>query len=407
VASESHIILSSSETVYLNKMINYISEGRYVFLVGATGMGKTTIIEKAIDILENHLGYQCHYFDFETYEKERASAFYQAIINKVSGKNIKIEWGTNPSIAFISNLEEHASKPTILAFDNLNTINRDFYDHFSQDCRAIYNETREASNSGLSNILIIFGGFLQKTYQDEISPLWNITEQIEILPIPEDERQDVIIAHFEKYKILNPSYELVERIDQATSGYHYLIVQLVDFIYRKNLQENTPNNVINEFLKYIWSLYQPSEKVIAKQDKSLKKHFEVIIEYMETIPDILKAALDLSENKICTGAKLPKIDDITICGAIRKHDNGNYAFSNEIYKKLFIRLIEDYREADFCIFHADHEDFYKRAKDIYTNLHQSGFMRSLCNERVCSRAIPSNWFFRRSALFSTLFFDSK
>ncbi|MDM8555749.1 HAMP domain-containing sensor histidine kinase [Desulfococcaceae bacterium HSG7] len=356
-------------------MLNYISEGKYVFLVGATGMGKTTIIRKAIDALKNHLGYQCHYFDFEAYEKERASAFYQAIIDKVSEKKITIEWGTNPSIKLISNLEQHVSKPTILAFDNLNAMNREFYDHFSQDCRSIYNEKRLASKSGLSDVLIIFGGFLQKTYKDEISPLWNITEQIEILPIPEDERQDVIFAHFEKYEILNPSYDLVERIDQATRGYHYLIAQLVDFIYRKNLHENTPNSVIIEFFKYIWSLYQPSEKGMNEEDKSLRKHFEVMIEYLETNPGILQIALDLSEDKICTGARLPKIDDITICGAIRKDDDGNYRFSNEIYEKLFLKLIKGYRKADFCLFHTEHEDFYERAKDIYTDLHKNGIRR--------------------------------
>lgn len=373
------IILASSEINYLNQVLKTIYQGHYVFLLGATGMGKTTIIKDALDNLENHQGYSCNYFNYEIGEQQGAKSFYQKIVNAVAGKKVDLEWGANPSNLFPTYLKKYISQPTILAFDNLNSHNKEFYDKFSHDCRSVYND-KDLRKSKISKLLIIFGGYLKKSDKDDLSPLWNITDQIEILPIPNDEREDIISAHFEQFGLTHPLQRLVKRIDKATSGHHYLIVKLVEYFKESKLKKYQDvehlNMIIDDFIDDILSLRKKESNSLNKKDQKLKKHFEGMIEYFETIPEVLQVAIDISENKIRGGPLFPKIDDITITGMITKDVAGNYAFSNEIYHKWFMKLVKGYRKADFCLFHADNDELYKKAKNIYLNLHNKEIRRS-------------------------------
>lgn len=360
--------LTESEKVYIEKLIHHLNEGSYVFILGPGGMGKTTVIKEALPELEKMFGIRCYFFDLKEAQKG-ANHFYNHILEKISGNRIKKIFGDDLSNDFIQKLENYISHPTLLIFDNFRAINRDFYDQFSVDCRKIKMMAESDPNSGLNNILMVFSGSLIASGH-ETSPLFNITEKIEILLLPQKEAKIIIKHIFLSLGVKAPSSQIIDIIYDYTLGHRYLSVELVRFVVTKKLlkQGKKIEHIFQAFIQHIWEVINKSEDVLQMEDKELRSHFINIMEYLETSSEILRVVLDLQERKSVRGPKLPRLDNTTVTGTISKDSKGKYYFSNKVYKEFFELLLQGYRKGNLCLFHIDEDDFWKRAKDIFHDL---------------------------------------
>jgi signal transduction histidine kinase len=367
---------TKTEKVYIEKLIKYLEEGSFVFILGPMGMGKTTIIKGALPRIKKSL--ELDYFFFDLGEAQKgAHYFYNLILKTISGKNIE-EWGPDLSNEFISRLDNHISKPSLFIFDNFRAINRDFYEQFSADCRKIKMEGVVHPGSGLSKILMVFSGSLIGS-EHKASPLWNITERIEILPLPQNEAKKVIIDYFKNLGEENPPGELVDKIHDSTLGHRYLAGELARFASKKGIKDPRidTGKVIEDFSWHIWSVVNKPGDVLDHNDIYIRRHFLNIVEYLETSPYILRVTLDLIEDKTVAGPRRPRIDNISITGAISKDDKGYYSFLNPIYEKFFKELLTGYRKGNLCLFHIQEDDLWQKAMDVFRQLRDQGIKRDI------------------------------
>ncbi|CAN2047058.1 hypothetical protein GMMP13_380056 [Candidatus Magnetomoraceae bacterium gMMP-13] len=372
--------LSKSALKNLNKLIKYLKQKFYVFMIGPNGMGKTRIMRAAKLKIEEQLGFKCYYFNLEEENQRGAHFFYSNILEKISD-GMQIELGSDLSNDFIAQLDSCVSNPTVFLFDSFRAVSKDFYDNFSRDCRKIFNEGRANPDSGLSKILMIFAGSMvaSKSEQHDTSPLWNITKQIEILPISEDETKEIIVERFKKKLNYESNDNIVKIIYDFTKGHLFLANAFIRYA-TKNYQNIKFYNqhLLNDFIGHIWTVARnPMNRSGDKQsDNKLYKHFISIIEYLETSPEIFDMILKILDGKFPQGSPRPIVDSITITGTISK-DKGYYDFSNPVYKEFFKRLLNGYRLADFCLFHSHEQDWWEKAKTFYQNLNEKGQRRNL------------------------------
>lgn len=369
---------TKTEKVYIEKLIKYLTEGSFVFILGPMGMGKTTIIKGALPGIKKSLGLECFFFDLGEAQKG-AHSFYEHILKKISGENIEA-WGADLSNEFISWINTYISEPSLFIFDNFRAINRDFYEQFSADCRKIKMEGVAHPGSGLSKILMVFSGSLIGS-EHKSSPLWNITERIEILPLPKNEAKKVIIDYFKKFGEKNPPCELVDLIHDSTLGHRYLAGELARFASKKGIKGPRIDigKIIEDFSRYIWLVVNKPKDVLDQDDIDLRRHFLNIVEYLETSPDILRVSLDLIEGEPVKGPRRPRIDNISITGAISKDEKGYYRFLNPSYEKFFKDLLTGYRKGNLCLFHIREDDLWQKAMDVFRQLRDHGIKRDIRN----------------------------
>jgi len=370
--------LTKSERAYIKKLIKYLDEDNWIFIVGPNGMGKSTIIGAAIEKITKSLSLDCYYFDLKEVD-QGAHLFYRKIINTISKDINDINWGSNISNDFITRLDNCVTKPTLLVFDSFRAINRDFYDKFTRDCRKIFTDGRATTNLGLSNLQMIFAGSLVNSGNPETSPLWNITEKIELLSLSQEEAEEVIIFLLNKHGIDSLASDTIDFIKESTRGHRYIINEFIKFFVNENKQKKIMDHqkTLNSFVHHIWSMVNKEKGMINRGSDNLQKHFLNIVEYLATFDEILTLVLDLQDGKFPLGPKFPAIDSVTITGAISKNEEGYYSFSNTIYERFFNILLDCHRHGDICLYHPKDGNLWNRAKKVYLDLHEKGIIRKL------------------------------
>ncbi|KPA14700.1 protein containing PAS fold-4 [Candidatus Magnetomorum sp. HK-1] len=388
------IFLSNSEKKYLKALLGFIQQGQYVFIVSPNGMSRRTIINESIEELTNK-DYSCHYFDIQTMSYLGVYSLYEEVLQKISGKRIKIKRQKNHLEEFIRRLEQHINKPTVLYFNNIRSIDKEFYDNFSKVCVKIYNRPKSILTTSvrIANLVMVFGGFLSEE-QLNLSPLNDITEKIKIYPIPDTESQDVIKNHLGCENVKRPSPELVQWIDKQTSGFHYTITLICRYVAKTYPDPDRINydtlldDIVDDIMKTIYQdqpVYDNEDVNDKKKDQKAKKHDHVlrryflhIIEYLQKSDSFFDVILDLMEKEQIVGTKtLPAIDHVTIAGVISKLDNNEYTFSNDIYKRFIVNLLEDHSRADYCMFHALNDRLWEKGLSIYQSLESRRRQRSI------------------------------
>lgn len=362
---------TTSEKGYVKQLIGCIKQGDYVFLLGASGIGKTTVIKAAKAEIEEIHAIKCHYIDLGKAGKKGAPEFYNHVINSITGPNETIEWGDDLSDEFIELLNERTASRTILMFDGFRAVNSDFYEHFSRDCRRVYNEGKAYPDSGIAKIVMVFSGSLVASESHETSPLWNITEQIELIPLSNNEERATIQSYFQHYS-LPFTNETIKSVADLICGHRYLAESLTKFISKNGI-----SNLLLSFSDHIWEVVNRSDSYLTDDARELKQHFFNIMEYLETSAYVLTVVLDLYEGKPNQGSPYPAIDHATITGAVSKDDSGSYSFANPIYKKFLERLLTNHSFGDFCLFHTEEEELWLRGKNIYKKLYDSNIRRDL------------------------------
>ena len=330
---------SKNEKGYTNSLIKHLKEGNYVFVLGPACMGKTAIIKKAMDKFGELSGSKCCYFDMKKGAEKGAHSFYNHILNEVEGEYKNIEWGTDLSNEFIAELDKSVFMPTVLIFDSFRAVERDFYEHFSVDCRKIFTEGKLHPDYGLSKILMVFSGSFVSPERHETSPLWNITMQIEVLLPPEDEAKEIIESYLKEHK-LPLSDELIRFVYDSTRRHRYLAHSLIQFMENNRTQLNRidSHKVLDNFIDHVWQVLNKQKYALGGDDNDLKEHFINIVEYLDTSPEILRIVIGLLEGKTTPCPPYKKIDNITITGAITKDKEGYYTFSNSVYKEFLKRV---------------------------------------------------------------------
>ncbi len=373
-------ILSKRNAFYIKDIIQHLKDGNYVFVLGPNGMGKTTILKTAMKELENTGKYRCLFFNMAEDTIKGAHFFYNHILEKISGEKNLISHNKDLSHEFIRHLDSLLAGSdliTILFFDSFRVENRDFYDHFSKDCRKIFNEGKSAPGSGLSCLLMAFGGSMVSSGQMETSPLWNITEQIEILPPPEAEFKENIISPYLNKRIIESfsqkfsgslfSRDIVRIIYKATLGHVFLARAMVRFLTGQSFENKTmeKERIADEFVEHILMVLDTPGKDLDHYEKKLKNHFLGIINYLENSPHVLRAVLRLMDEGNMLASRIPVIDNVTISGAISKDGNGYYYFANPIYEAFFDKLLKGHLMGDFCLAHSQDDEFWEIAKKKY------------------------------------------
>ncbi len=384
--------LSARTRKQIEGILKVIRENHYLFLLGPRGSGKTRLIKAAIPEIEKELGFACRYIDLEEYAPKGAYFLYNHILKIISsGRRENLE-SSMLSDDFISEIESAASgskHKIVLIFDGFRAVNSEFYDNFAIDCRKIHSQAQAEPDSGLGNILMVFAGSLIGYAQNETSPLWNITEHIPLLDPDEKETSAIIKPLFDN-KNIPPAKELIRSIFELTKGNVSLARALTQFIIQKKRPQryqNRKDQLLEDFILYIWRVTNTKkQKRQKKLDQKLHRHFVSVVEYLETIPDVLEKVLDLLDGKpVPASWSSRSVDPMVITGAIRRNDNGCYDFTNPIYQKFLEKLLSCHRKGDFCLFHVQEEGMWERAKAVYEDLHRQGLKRDM-NEPVSPRS---------------------
>ena len=375
--NKSGIILSTSEKKYISQLLEYIQNGEYVFIVSPNGMSRRTIIESSQDKL-NELGFNSYYFDLEKISYMGVYSLYEAILSEMTQQSEKISSDKKLFDQFFSRLTQYTDNPAVLFFNNIRSLDKEFYDNFAQVCNRIYYRSRNKSRSVdmMHKIVMVFGGFLSVEELRQ-SSLNKITKKVHILPIPENETRDVIVNHLKFEGIQDPSPELVKWIDSQTCGYHYTI-KLITYMIAKYYPEANRRReklllveLVQKCLEMTRLEESKEELIDDKEINIARRFFKHIIEYLKISENFLKVLLELIEDNppLIENRRLPAIDHITITGVVTKSKDNQYIFSNNFYELLIRTLLQDHARADYCMFHVQNIFFWKKGLNIYKTLH--------------------------------------
>jgi signal transduction histidine kinase len=372
------IFLSKSEQNYIKQLLEYIQNGEYVFIVSPNGMSRRTIIERSQEEL-NKLGFNSYYFDLERISYMGVYSLYEAILSEMTQQSEKISTDKKMFEQFFSRLNQYTKNPTVLFFNNIRSIDKEFYDNFAKVCYKIYylsrNKLRPVDMT--QKIVMVFGGFLS---DEELvqSALNKITKKVYIKPIPENETKEVIQKNLEFKGIQNPPERLIKWIDHQTSGYHYTITLICYLIatyypdYSKFDEKQFLHELVHKCIEMIpqESINTDKVNIIDKDISIARRFFDHIIAYLKISENFLRVVLDLIENKspAISCKRLPAIDHITITGVITRSKNKQYIFSNNFYEQFIRALLKDHACADYCMFHAQNNYFWQKGLSLYDSL---------------------------------------
>jgi len=374
---------SATEYNNLSKLITLIKNNTNVFIIGQNGTGKTFLINQAIKNIKDR---KCYYFDInQLIVSGGRLKFYQKIVQDLIGKSIpydKIEIYILEE--FFNDLIKEINSPVVLFFDHFRVFNDEFYQHFFNTCRKIdsvtYSNTvfsndskKPETKSKYQNIVMVFSGSLVISDKSDLSksPLWNITEKIFVRP------HSRLEANLNNYRRLTdllkspPETKLLDIIYNLTSGHKFLSKTLIQIIIAYDMINKSEDEILDKYIHHIWSVINTKKELLDTGNKKIWFHFHNIIEYFETNASILMAALNLNQNRQIYSESPFEMDQITITGIIDKKDDGEYFFSNDIYRLLMAILFDNYRAGDYCLFHTEDDLVWKRTKEIYQSLHDS------------------------------------
>jgi signal transduction histidine kinase/energy-coupling factor transporter ATP-binding protein EcfA2 len=350
-------------TNYIGKVINTIKKDKKsVFLIGPNGMGKSTILKGAMDNLKDHPDYKCLHFDMRA-DAAGALDFYTRIIEKIDS-TIPHEL-TNRGLSSIfyeefSNRVQNNNEQLIIFFDHVESVNRNFYDQFSIVFRRIIIEIQ-----GQYAPLFVFCGSRVTTSPEssnlDTSPLWNVTEPIEVKPCRGKELEEMISYHYKALTASDADKDSISFIARITNGQTLLIRSLIRYISEKNITcfENDTEIVNNYIVHYL------SEQ---QNDNRLRDHIQHVIDKFTTMPLLLINIIKAIRNNADSSEKLPdRYDNTTISGILTIDSQNNYCFSNAIYKSIFTKLLsrEQYFLGDYCLYHYDNDYLWNTAKDSF------------------------------------------
>jgi signal transduction histidine kinase len=374
------IFLSKSEQNYIKQLLGYIQNGEYVFIVSPNGMSRRTIIECSQDEL-NKLDFDSYYFDLEKISYMGVYSLYEAILSEMAQQSEKISPDKQMFEQFFSRMDQYTENPTVLFFNNIRSIDKEFYDNFARVCHKIYSRFRNKSRpvDMTQKIVMVFGGFLSDEELRQ-SALNKITKKLYIKPIPENETKEVIQKNLEFRGIKNPPEKWIKWIDHQTSGYHYTITLLCYLIatHYPDFSKLDENQLLRDLVQKCIEMIpqeptnenENKEKNSDKDINVAKRFFDHIIAYLKISENFLKVVLDLIENKspAISEKSLPTIDHITITGVIKKSKNNQYFFSNNFYEQFIRALLKDHASADYCMFHSLNNQFWKKGLNFYDSL---------------------------------------
>jgi len=358
---------------HINSIIASLKKKQYVRIIGANGMGKNFLIEKAVPKIQEKIG-DCVNIDVENYyKKNNAIKFYEMLLFKLTGTKYSLQDKHDVSNSFIRIINRNLHQEKVLILRNFQGVSYDFYDRFTTDCRIIYTNGRKNSNSGESKLLIIFSGSYFGFGYHETSPLWNITDVIEILPPDhEDSLEEIRVSYLNKGK-KEPSKNICNKIYESTFGFRFISQIFVEYIIKNEMEKGRRkfDEIFDSFINYIWKIVNTSEQALDKDEKKIYYHFMNIEAYLRESSDILNRVIDLQNEVKINGAKDHLIDDYTITGIFIKDNDGYYSFSNPIYAAFLTRLLKDFRRGDYCLFHLPHKHLWEKAKNIYKILYEN------------------------------------
>ncbi len=369
--------LTLSEREKIQKIVKWVQEKQYIFVLGPNGVGKTSLIQNAIKVINNKLGHKTITFDLENYQNEDARDFYGEILEKISGEKHSFTYEEDLSNQFIEELNQCVTETHLLVFDGFRAINRDFYEHFSSDCRKINMEGASGQSPGLNRIVMLFGGSMPVSEPHDQSTLWMIVEPIEVGPLPKKEAKENIRVLVEHFKLRKPRKDQIDFIYNATRGYRFITEAFIRFsgeriIATLNLSDpEIQQKTIARFIDFVWNAANGKmrKNTDKKETDRVVAHFTKIVEALETSADILWTVIDLQEGKSIPCSTLGQFDHITASGIISKNANmKEYVYSSTIYEVFLKRLLKGHFRADFCLFHLHQPDMWKRAKTIYSSV---------------------------------------
>ena len=380
---------SKTEREYLDQLFSYINQKINVFVVGPNGNGKTFLLREAINKITDKKRY---IFDMrKLIEKKNGLFAYQEIIKTLTDEIIPL----NDLESYINNqliddLNEKITTPHILFFDHFHATNREFYHHFSNTCRKISLTGENQPDKGCNKIVMVFSGtlILKDDADKSKSPLWNITKRIYVKPHLRLEANLNNYIRLEKLLEKPPKEELLENIFQLTSGQKFLAKTVIQVIKAYELFDHSADQILDKYMEHLWNVLNVEIEYLDNYSRKLKFHFFTIIEYLETDANILTIILNLYQKNKVFSQYPPNLDQICITGLVVIDNNKQYHFSNRIYEKFIVRIFDAYRAGDYCLFHTDNNELWKRAKQIYRNLHKRKikrqFTRMITNKRPAS-----------------------
>jgi signal transduction histidine kinase/energy-coupling factor transporter ATP-binding protein EcfA2 len=350
-------------TNYIGKVINTILEDqKSVFLIGPNGMGKSTILKGAMDNLKDHPDYKCLHFDMRA-DAAGALDFYTRIIEKIDS-TIPHKL-TNRGLSSIfyeefSNRVQNNNEQLIFFFDHVESVNRNFYDQFSIVFRRIIIEIR-----GQYAPLFVFCGSRVTTSPEssnlDTSPLWNVTEPIEVKPCRGKDLEKMISYHYKALTASDADKDSISFIARITNGQTLLIRSLIRYISEKNITffENDTEIVNNYIVHYL------SEQ---QNDNRLRDHIQHVIDKFISMPLLLINMIKSIRSNADPSEKLPdRYDNTTISGILTINSQNNYCFSNAIYKSIFTKLLskQQYFLGDYCLYHYDNDYLWETARNSF------------------------------------------
>jgi signal transduction histidine kinase/PAS domain-containing protein/DNA-dependent RNA polymerase auxiliary subunit epsilon len=369
---------SQTELKYLKQLLDNIEARKNVFIIGPNGTGKTFLINKAMPMIQKELNFKCYYFDMrELILKEGGGQnVYKEILKDVINKELAIET-ENISNELIDLLNKHVKSPTVLFFDHFRITHQEFYNYFSETCRKINSTATEQKKSGCSHIIMVFAGSLIQRHASDLrkSPLWNITEKIFIKP---HQRLEANINNYKRLESLlgqEPDDELLDTIYDLTMGHKYLSKTLIQVIHFLGLFHQSKEHILDTYIDYVLDVLRINEMYLPANVKMIRDHYYNIIEYIENNSIILRIVLDLYQGIIPSLQSPFEIDQVTISGIVDINEKGQYSFSNPIYKNIIQKMFEGFRAADYCLFHAENDALWQRAKMFYQQKHKKNERR--------------------------------
>jgi len=383
---------SKTEQEYLTQLNSFIKQNKNVFIIGANGTGKSFLVREAKKLITDR---KCYQFDMrKLFEKSGGLNVYQTIIKELTGSTISFEKLENyVNHQLIDDLNQEISSPKVLFFDHFQATNMEFYHHFSNICRKINLTGIKQPGKGCHNIVMVFSGTLILNDVADIatSPLWGITEKLYVKPHKRLEANFNNYARLHKIVGKPPGENLLEHIFQLTKGHKYLAKTLIQVIIAYDLLNKSKDEILDKYIDHLWKVLNSELEFLDEANQKLRFHFFNIIEYLETNVNIMMVILDLYHEKSVFSEYPSYQDQVYITGLVDIDDNKQYHFSNDIYKKFIAKLLEGYRAGDYCLYHAENQDLWLRAKKIYQRLQDRlenrKFTRMLTTKRPASSHI--------------------
>lgn len=322
------------------ELLENLRKSEYVNIVTSRQMGKTSLVFKAMDILQEE-GVLCAYFDLSAIRGEKEARLYFQSITKELSRELKLDlnndtfWEERINISasqawidFFSFALKSSNFPIVICLDEIETtISRDFTDDLFAALRTMY--TRRPRNHEFKRLTFCLVGVANpnELIKEKRTTPYNIGHTIWVYGFNKE------IDDLSKLlSILNENSEiadlLLERIFYWTAGQPYLTALLCNSIGKLKLQNKS------EVDNYIEETFLSIE--VAKENT----HFEAILRFINHRFNDSAGTLQILKNILKGKTINDKNNDIRLIhlklsGLIKRGVNNELEISNRLYQKLF------------------------------------------------------------------------